>query len=183
MKILIVSLALLLAATSPAASQIFGKKKSQAAPASDAKIDSLTLANEALTLKTDSLSTELAKYFGVYAVLKGKVIHYNFDPSKTSVLIDSVKASKGMATAAFIPVGSGASSDSLASMYRQTVILKANIDTMKVALDRIKSAIPQGELDRVKAISSLKQYKDLLDAKVITDEEYLSLKKKCLSNL
>ena len=187
MKILIVLLALLLAASSPATSQIFGKKKAAEAPAVDPKIDSLTKANQVLTLKADSLSKDLALYLGtytaLYSVLREKVFRYNFDPAKMSFLIDSLRGSRDSTKVALVNTKlSTVSSDSLAMLFKNTAVLKANIDSIKTVLGKIK-AIPTEDLDRVKAIGSLKQFKDLLDAKVITDAEFLVLKKKYLSDL
>jgi hypothetical protein len=187
MKILIVLLALLLAASSPANSQIFGKKKASDAPTANPKIDSLTIANQTLTLKADSLSKELGLYVGaytsLYSVLREKVFRYNFDPAKMSFLIDSLRGSKDAASVALVNTKlTTVSSDSLALLFKNTAILKANIDSLKMVMGKIK-AIPSDEIDRVKAVSSLKQYKDLLDAKVITDAEYLTLKRKCLNDL
>jgi hypothetical protein len=189
MKILILLLAVLLAASSPASSQVFGKKKSAEAPAADPKVDSLTKANQTLTLKADSLSKDLAKYIGaytgLYTVLKDKVFRYNFDPAKLSFLIDSLRGSKDATSAALLvskPI-STLPPDSLAALVKQTTLIRANMDSMKVTLERIRSAIPAEDRDKFKALNSLKQYKTLLDDKVITDEEFLILKKKCLNNL
>lgn len=183
MKILILFITLLLVAASPASSQVFGKKKSPEAPAADPKIDSLTQANQALTLKADSLSKELAKYAGLYAVIKDKVIHYDFDPEKMSFLIDSLKGSKDAAAVALVANKQGLPSDSISALLKQTTMIRTNLDSVKLTLAKIRSSIPAEDRDKVKAVVSLKQYKDLLDAKVITDEEYLILKKKCLSDL
>ena len=78
MKIMILSLALLMVSV-----QGFGQRKSKEDP-KDAQINTLTL-------KLDSVSKELVKYVAVYDTLKMKVIHYNFDPARTSYLIDSLK--------------------------------------------------------------------------------------------
>ena len=55
---------------------------------------SLSLKLDSVTLQLESTSGELIKYTGVYNAIKEKVIHYNFDPTKTSYLIDSLKASR-----------------------------------------------------------------------------------------
>jgi hypothetical protein len=77
MKILILALTIILVSL-----QVFGQKKSKVDP-KDAKI-------AALTQQLDSVSYELVKYIGVYDTLKKKVVHYNFDPSRTTNLIDSL---------------------------------------------------------------------------------------------
>lgn len=69
------------------------------------KIDTLTKANEkltasnkALSTKSDSLSKELGKYFGLYTVIKDKVVKKDFDPAKMTVIIDSLKAGRDSLT-------------------------------------------------------------------------------------
>jgi hypothetical protein len=178
MKILIVSLLLLLGASSPATSQIFGKRRS------DVKIDSLTVANRILAFKADSLSKEVKKYFGVYTVIKDKLIHYNFNPVKISYLIDSLKTTKDSIT---MPLSlrpkSAGSNDSIMMLLKSNSALKANLDSIKSAWTRSKTALPIDEVERAKAIGNLKQIKELLDAKIISDAEFLSLKQKYLNNL
>ena len=81
MKNLIVSLIILLVSLQ-VSSQVFRPKKSKVDP-KDAKIDTLTR-------KLDSVSKELVNYHGVYDTLVKKVVHYNFNPAKTTFLIDSL---------------------------------------------------------------------------------------------
>ena len=128
MRILIVLLALLLAASTPASSQVFGKKKSKEAPAPDPKIDSLTKANQTLTLKADSLSGELAKHMGAYAVIKEKVFHYDYDPAKMSFLLDSLRSSRDT-TAALL--SGKAASDSIAMLLKDKKLLQSDLDSIK----------------------------------------------------
>jgi hypothetical protein len=81
------------------------KDKSQSPPDNQAKIDTLTKANEALilenknlTAKSDSLSKELETYYGLYAVIKDKVVMKDFDPARMSAIIDSLKAGRDSLT-------------------------------------------------------------------------------------
>jgi hypothetical protein len=100
-----------------------------------------------------------------------------------SFLIDSLRGSRDSTKVALVNTKlSTVSSDSLAILFKNTSALKADIDSMKVVLGKIK-AVPAEELDKVNAIGSLKQFKDLLDAKIITDAEFLVLKKKYLNGL
>jgi hypothetical protein len=41
----------------------------------------------------------------------------------------------------------------------------------------------QEEIDKAKSISSLKQLKEMVDAKIITEAEFIALKKKYLDKL
>jgi len=45
------------------------------------------------------------------------------------------------------------------------------------------AAVPKEDIDKSNAISSVKQFKELLDAKIITEGEYIALKKKYLKKL
>jgi hypothetical protein len=178
MKILILSLSLLLAST-----YVFSQKKSKVDP-KDAQIDSLKQTSKVLTLQLDSVSRELVKYVGVYDAIKEKVLHYNFDPTRTAYLIDSLKATRD-STSNLLSAApkSTATSDSLYMVLKESTLLKAKIDSIKVVWQKEKSAVPPEELERAKALSGIKQLKELLDTKVITDAEFLTLKKKYLEKL
>jgi hypothetical protein len=132
----------------------------------------------------DSVSKELVKYVGVYDAIKEKVLHYNFDPTRTAYLIDSLKATRDSTSALLSAVPkSTTASDSLYMVLKESTLLKAKIDSIKVAWEKEKSAVPAEELGRAKALGGLKQLKELLDTKIITDAEFLTLKKKYLEKL
>lgn len=90
------------------ATAAFGQSKKemeQAQKNAQAKLDTLTKANAALTstnkslvAKSDSLAKELEKYFGLYTVIKDKVVKKEFDPAKMSAIIDSLKAGRDSLT-------------------------------------------------------------------------------------
>jgi hypothetical protein len=178
MKILIMTLAFLLVVL-----QSSGQRKSKVDP-KDAQIDTLTTVNKSLSLKLDSVSGELVKYYGVYTVIKEKVLHYNFDPTRTAYLIDSLKAGRDSTAAmlALIPKSTSAS-DSLYMLLKESTMLKVKIDSIKTAWKMEKAAVPQEEIDKANAIASLKQLKDLLADKIITETEFITLKKKYLQKL
>jgi hypothetical protein len=161
MKNLIVLLTILMITT-----LAFGEKKPKVDPR-DAQIDSLTVVTKNLSLKLDSITLELVKYLGVYDAIKEKVLHYNFDPTRTPYLIDSLKASRD------------------STMALLTVVPKTNVVTDSlVKINEVKIVIESAsEIERAQAVSSLKQLKDLLDAKIITDAEFVALKSKYLSKL
>jgi hypothetical protein len=175
MKLLILSLSLLLTCTSA-----FSQRKSKVDP-KDAQIDSLKQTTKALSIQLDSVSKELVKYVGVYDAIKEKVLHYKFDPTRTAYLIDSLKATRD-STSALLSASSTAS-DSLYLVLKESTLLKARIDSIKVAWAKEKSTVPAEELEKAKTISNLKQLKELLDNKIITDSEFLTLKKKYLEKL
>jgi hypothetical protein len=163
--------------------QASGQRKSKVDP-KDAQIDTLTTVNKSLSLQLDSLSKELVKYYGVYTVIKEKVIHYNFDPTRSSYLIDSLKAGRDSIAAMLNSVPKSTStSDSLYLLLKESAMLKTKIDSIKTAWNLEKSAIPQEDLDKANAIASLKQLRDLLTDKIITETEFITLKKKYLQKL
>lgn len=133
------------------------------------QIDSLTKASKSLSLQLDSVSGELVKYVGLYNTIKEKVLHYSFDPTRSAYLIDSLAASR----------------DSTAAM----LAINRNIpvpppDTIKAPPAVLPVApVPAEEMERDRAINGLKQLKELLDNKIITDVEFLALKKKYLKKL
>jgi hypothetical protein len=54
----------------------------------------LTSDNKRLTLQSDSLSKELDQYYGLYKVIKEKVVKTDFDPAKMANIIDSLRAGR-----------------------------------------------------------------------------------------
>jgi len=179
MKILIMSVVLLICT-----SQVFGQRRSNNEPVANPQVDSLNLAVKSLTQQLDSVSLELVKYMGVYNAIKEKVLHYSFDPTRSAFLIDSLQALRDSTSAAlaFKPAETGAA-DSLKVLLIENKMLKAELDSMKTAVEKERNAVPPEELERAKALGNLKQLKELLDAKIITDAEYLSLKNKYLLKL
>jgi hypothetical protein len=177
MKILIMSLVLLLASH-----QVFGQRKSKVDP-KDAQIDSLMKSSKSLTLQLDSVSKELIKYVGVYDAIKEKVLHYKFDPTRSAYLIDSLKAVRDSTSLLSVVPKSTTASDSLYLVLRESTLLKTRIDSIMVAWGKEKSAMTAEEIEKAKAVGNLKQLKELLDSKIISDAEYVALKKKYLEKL
>lgn len=155
---------------------VYSQKKSKVDP-KDAQITTLTH-------QLDSVSKELVKYVGVYEAIKEKVLHYNFDPTRTAYLIDSLKTTRDSTAALLSAVPKSTStSDSLYMVLKESTLLRAKIDSIKVAWGKEKSALSSEELERAKALGGLKQLKELLDTKIITDVEFVALKKKYLEKL
>jgi len=178
MKIFIIVLFVFLAA-----SPVFGQKKSKG-DAKDAQIDSLTRVSKSLTLQLDSAKGELIKYASVYNTIREKVFHYNFDPTKLSFLIDSLRAFND-STSVLLSVmpKSGASADSVILLVKENIMLKAAIDSMKIAWEKNMVAQSAEEIQKLMAISNLKQLKELLDANIITEAEFMAKKMKYLDKL
>ncbi len=171
MKILTASLTILLI-SSLALGQVFGQKKSKVDP-KDAQIDTLTK-------KLDSVSKELVKYVGVYDTLKKKVILYNFDPAKTSFLIDSLRMRPIDST--YVKL-STAYADTIAVLKKENNSLKAAIDFTNSETNKLSVSMTQEEIDKAKTVTILKQYKELVTAGVLTEAEFIVLKKKYLEKL
>lgn len=167
MKNLILVLTILLVC-----SQAFGIGKKKPDP-KDAKIDTLTR-------QLDSVSKELAIYHGVYDTLVKKVVHYRFNPAKTSFLIDSLQMRPKDST--FIKLAS-VQVDSIKVLKKEVHDLKAVIAAAGSDVEKAKLFMTQEEIDKAKVVAILKQYKELMDAKVITEAEYIVLKKKYLEKL
>ena len=173
MKILYAALFILLAAC-----PVSAQKKSKTDP-KDAKIDSLTKATSTLTLQVDSLSAELVKYLGVYTVVKEKVIKYNFDPTRMSYLIDSLKASRDSVFAKL----SSISPDSIQALKNEIKMLKAANESISVAGAEKVASLTTEEIERAKAMSNLRELKGLMDAGIISEAEFIAMKKKYLDKL
>lgn len=160
-------------------SPVFGQKKSKVDP-KDARIDSLTVANQKLSLQLDSVSAELVKYFGVYTVVKEEVIKYNFDPTRMSYLIDSLKAVRDLAFAKLAPIPQ---TDSIQALKGEISRLKAENQSISVTGAEKVASLTTEEIERAKAMSNLKELKGLMDAGIITEAEFIAMKKKYLDKL
>jgi len=170
MKNLIVLLMMLLVSLQ-VSSQILGKK-SKVDP-KDAKIDTLTR-------QLDTVSKELVIYKGVYDTLVKKVVLYKFNPAKTSFLIDSLRMKPMDST--FIKLAA-ARADTIAVLKKENLGMKAAMALTNSDAVKAKEFMTQEEIDKAKIVGTLKQYKELMDAKVITEAEYIVLKKKYLEKL
>jgi len=166
MKTLILTLVLTLATLSA-----FGQRKPKEVPADpkDLQIDSLNKVTKSLSLQLDSVSGELVKYLGLYNTIKEKVIHYSFDPTRSAYLIDSLTAKRDSTSALF-------------ALNQKTTVPPA--DSIKaITPDSTTVPISSQDIETARAITGLKQLKELLDAKIITDAEFLVIKKKYLDKL
>lgn len=140
--------------------QGMGQKKKNKVDPRDAQIDTLMKTNDLLTKQVDSLSKEMEVYYGLYTVIKEKVMMKDFEPARFNEIVDSVRVTRDsahkMSTA---PIA--ALRDSVASLTKENLELKAKVDELTL--------ISQ---DKTKLVAELKDLKSLLDSKVITQTEY-----------
>lgn len=142
------------------ATQVFGQRKKKQEEIDAMTIDSLTQATNELTLQLDSVSKEKELYFGVYTSIKDEVIKYDFDPSKITFLIDSLRTSKDSTSALLLD-----SSDQLKDSLQ---ILRIDNQQLQVKLDSLTQIAP----DKDDMVKELKQLKELLDNDIINQEDF-----------
>jgi len=160
----------------------FGQKKNKDEAPDTTKIDSLTAINTKLSAVNDSISKELEIYYGVYVALKDDVFKADFDPAKTSVLLDSIF---NVEDKAVVP------NDSVRQSFRtsldliQQELLEAHAKLDSLLNPPVPKETPESaaELEKTVAIGDLKNLKALLDAGVISQTEFVTLKKKYLAKL
>ena len=150
-----------------AAFQGFSQKKKKKEDPRDMKIDSLTKANDMLSVQIDSISKDRTLYYGLYTTIKEKVLLADFDPAKLPQIIDSIRVSRDSTTSTLsAPIAP--LRDSLSMLRKENNMLKAKLDTL---------AASSVAVDKTKLMAELKDLKSLLDAKVITQAEYDTKKK------
>ena len=148
--------------------QGFSQKKKKPDP-KDTKIDSLTKVNSALSVQLDSVSKDQKLYYGLYTTIKEKVILTDFDPAKMPQIIDSLRAGRD-ATFAGLTAASESLRDTLGILNKENAHLKAQLDSLSVGKG-------SGTPDKNALIAELKQLKELLDAKILTQPEFDAKKK------
>lgn len=122
-----------------------------------AQLDSLTKVVGQLSATLDSTSSGLATY---YSVIKDKVLMHDFDPAQFSQIVDSLKASN---------------SEKLTGLTNSSTALNDSITVLTAENKSLRDTIAKLEtasLDKEKLIGELKQLKELLDAGILTQEEY-----------
>ena len=167
MRTLVILLTVLMAS-----SQVFGLGKKKEDP-KDAQIASLTH-------QLDSVSKEMKRYVAMYDTLQVKVIHYNFAPERTSALIDSLRMAPKDST---FMKSTTALADSVSVLKKENASLKGIISTSNNEAAKNKEFMTQEEIDRAKNIAILTQLRQLVDAKIITEAEFIPLKKKYIDKL
>jgi hypothetical protein len=180
--------------------QIFGKKNKE--DPKDARIDSLATLNQTLTLQLDSVSRELEKYaVKSDTSLKSAIIDTAaVMPDTTTTAAGAVMALPSAALVSTTPsqntalsatsmnapppaVQSTALNDSIAVLLQENTLLKATVDSLKTAWEKNMVIMMSEEISRSNTVNYLKQLRELVDAKVITEAEFITIKKKYLVNL
>jgi len=115
--------------------------------------DSIQKEYTSLSAKHDSIYKNYIAYDSMYQAIKEKVFLYKFDPIRTSELIDSLRASRNQSLSG--------QRDSLAILTTENASMKAKLDSLT-----------NTEAEKAKAVSDLKQLKELLDTKILTQQEY-----------
>jgi hypothetical protein len=155
----------------------FGQRRNKVDP-KDLQIDSLNQVSSALTLQLDSVSKDLNKYLGVYTTLIDEVFHYDFDPAKTSFLIDSLRTTRDST----FTTATNILQDSLLLIKNENMSLQATLDSLSLVLEEA-AAMDISNEEKDEAIEDLKQLKELLDTEIISQEEFENKKAKLLEKL
>jgi hypothetical protein len=82
-----------------------------------------------------------------------------------------------------VMLGNISSSKADSLMRIENTKLKYTLDSLKQAVVKDNMENSAQDLEKAKAIKNLKQLKELADAKVITESEFISAKKKYLEKL
>ena len=129
------TLFLLLLITSAA----FSQSKKEIEAAKDFKIDSLTKATQNLTLINDSIGKDLDKYLGLYTTVKEKVFKFDFDPTKISELIDSLKTKRD-SVVTFASITASYLRDTVKNLQTENSAIKKENEGLKFAVTLLKGS-------------------------------------------
>lgn len=128
--------------------------------------DSIQSELTGLTANYDSINSAYLAYDTMYNAVKEKVFMYDFDPVKISDLIDSLRTGRDEAFSEI----TAALNDSISILAEENAKLKETVEGKET-----------GEENEV--ISELKQLKDLLDAGILTQDEFNAKKAVLLEKL
>jgi len=121
-----------------------------------------------LSATYDSINKSCIAYDTMYNAVKDKVLLYDFDPAKMSELIDSLRTGRDETFSGI----TNTLNDSISILVEENIKLKELIENKA------------GESDeKTKVINDLKQLKELLDAQIITQEEFDAKKAVLLEKL
>lgn len=133
------------------------------------QLDSTSKAAASLSMNLDSASKDLIVYKGLYTTIKEKVVMKDFDPATMGQIIDSLRTGRETAFSG-LKATSTALSDSLTVLTQENTTLKAKVASLEAAA-----------ADKEKLIAELKQLKELLDANIISQEEFDTKKAKLMA--
>lgn len=156
------------------AAQLVAQKKGKVDK--QAQIDSLvqvsarfSVRSDSLFLVLDSVSKERTEYYGVYTAIKDKVLKRDFEPARLPFIIDSLATVRQSTLTQF--------TDASKVMQDSVAVLKTENAHFKSLLNGIN----EQEAARNRLVSELKVLKDLLDAQILTAEEFEERKKAVLA--
>jgi hypothetical protein len=122
-----------------------------------------------LSAKYDSINKAYIAYDTMYNAIKEKVVLHDFDPANMSKLIDSLRIGRDDAFSGITTT----LNDSISMLEQENTKLIATIDSMATT----------GNEDKTQLITDLKQLKELLDAQILTQEEFDAKKSVLLEKL
>jgi hypothetical protein len=114
------------------------------------------------------LNKTMIGYKSMYLTIKERIVHHDFDPADASFIIDSLKINRNKEFSGMTL----SLKDSLNGLIQENAKLKATVQNM-IVIKNSRSLI----------IYDLKQLKELLDEKIINQEEFIEKKAKLLEKL
>ncbi len=133
------------------------------------QLDSTTKVASSLSMHLDSVSKDLTVYKGLYTTIKEQVVMHDFNPADMGTIIDSLRAGRDE-TFSGLSATSKSMADSVAVLTKENAALKEMMTVLQAA-----------EGDKEKLVAELKQLKELLDAKIITQAEFDEQKTKLMA--
>lgn len=115
--------------------------------------DSIQKSLTGLSAKYDSIIKSFIPYDTMYHVIKDKVLMRDFNPMNMSTLLDSLRKTRNEELSG--------KKDSLSILKGDNAMLKAKVDSLS-----------NDDAVKTKVVNDLKQLKELLDAKIITQAEF-----------
>ena len=115
----------------------------------------------------------------MYKTIQEKVLPYDFKPEDIGGIIDSLQTTRDSSFAS-IMAGSESLRDTITFMATSIDSLNAQIESQKVEIEELKTQVekfkdPTGFTDE--QVAALEKLKKLLDAGILTEEEFEAKKK------
>lgn len=136
----------------------------------------------------DSIKPRLASLEIMYSVTRDSLINGDFDPSKFAVIIDSIRSAADASTSSIADYRAKqkAQSDTLVALKKSYAELTAENTKLNTTVDNCvvminmtaKNPVTREDLEKgldankQAVVEQLKQLKDLLDAGILTQEEF-----------
>jgi hypothetical protein len=137
--------------------------------------DSIQKAYTDLSAIHKSVNKAYLAYDSMYRVIKEKVFLADFNPVRMPVLLDSLKATRNLEFSGQTTI----LKDTISILRKSISVLNNEIILLNAKIDGLAGK----EAEKTKAVSDLKLLKELLDGKIITQEEFDAKKTKLLEKL